>query len=215
MTGAEQRNLQILKPMLESIIREAEGAPGGAVALAAAMTGKFIRSEFEAEMARRFGPGGSGGVVFSDTITDMMILDPHIGVWQIVSQGREPGLDVARLAEMRGEAGTAAPFPIVPVEGVSLGFDWLSYRALRLSFTIDAYAKLIEAPPLDMARMLAATTSALIQAESAARRQGMLMLAIDVMLGFGRLPRKTTWNMAPPPKQAPPKTTALFGRFFG
>lgn len=215
MAGVEQPNLQILKPMLENIVREAEGAPGGAVALAAAMTGKFIRSEFEAEMARRFGPGGSGGVVFSDTITDMMILDPDIGVWPILSQGQGETIDVARLAEMRGEAGTAAAFPILPVEGISLAYDWISYRALKLSFTIDAYAKLIEAPPLDMARMLAATTSALIQSESADRRQGLMTLAIDVMLGFGRLPRKTAWNMAPPPKQPPPKTMALFGRFFG
>ena len=52
--------------------------------LSAALFGAIVRMEFEAEMQRRFGPGGTGGVVFSDEVTDVMIAT----IWTQLRQRR-------------------------------------------------------------------------------------------------------------------------------
>jgi hypothetical protein len=209
---------------------ELAGGPGaGSVVLSAALIGVFVRMAFEAEMQRRFGPGGGGGVVFGDDVTDIMIAGGAPDIWTGLSKGWAAPVDPRSIAEKRAAAGLRSAFPIVPMDGISFDYAaWIAPRCERLTPEFKALSDRIASSPVQMFPSLTLATRSLIPMAKSPSPGELAILALDVMLGVARRPVGATLQLVPnaqpplvhvpptptPPPPPPPKSgwRAVFGR---
>ncbi len=160
----------------------------GRVVLSAALFGATVRMEFEAEMQRRFGPGGTGGIVFSDEVTDIMIAGGAPDIWTGLSKGIEVTANPKMVTQKRASAGLLSPFPIIPLKGIS--FDYNSWVAPRFEQLLPEFKTLTDrlgTPIQSFPSYTLATRSLFTQAKSSTQAD-LAVLALDVMLGIARLP---------------------------
>lgn len=174
----------------------------GSVVLSAAVFGAIVRMEFEAEMQRRFGSGGTGGVVFSDDATDIMIAT----IWTDFGKRIATTIDPASIAHKRAAAGLRSPFPIIPMEGISFDYQsWIAPRCEQLVPEFTALSARLGAPAQMFPALTLATTT-LFKLAKFPSQVDLATLALDVMLGVARLPVGQKLQMVPnaQPLAAPP-----------
>jgi len=209
-------------------IEVAGAGDAGSVVLSAALFGAIVRMEFEAEMQRRFGPDGTGGIVFSDDVTDMMIVGGIPNIWTDLSKGLETTVDPRLIVEKRANAGIRSPFPVVPMNGLS--FDYNSWIAPRFEQLLPEFKTLTGrlGKPIQMFPSLLFATRGLFSVVKSPTRAELAVLALDVMLGVARLPVGAKLQLVPnaqppivpsrptapqlPPQAPQPGWRSIFGR---
>jgi hypothetical protein len=188
MANAELTDGQLTVLVAQKVVvrctQIAGATDAGTVVLSAALFGAFVRMEFEAEMQRRFSPGGTGGVVFSDDVTDVMIAT----IWPKLGKGIATTIDPASIAQKRAAVGVRSPFPIIPMEAVS--FDYDSWIAPRCEHLVPEFTTLSArmGTPVQMFPALTLATTTLFKLVKFPSPADLATLALDVMLGVARLP---------------------------
>lgn len=224
----EQLTVIIAQKIVARCIEVAGAPDAGSVVLSSALFGATVRREFEAEMQRRFGPGGTGGMVFSDEMTDIMIAGGRPDLWTDLSKGLEVATDPRLVAERRAAVGMRSPFPIVQMKGIS--FDYDSWIAPRFKHLLPEFITLMDrlGTPLQMFPSLTLATRSLFSTVKSATQAELAVLALDVMLGVARLPVGAKLQLVPnaqppmtrsslteppaPPPSPQPGRRSIFGR---
>jgi hypothetical protein len=195
-----QLTVLVAQKVVARCIELAGAADAGSVVLSAAVFGTIVRMEFEAEMQRRFGPGGAGGVVFSDDVTDIMIAT----IWTNLGKGMPTTIDPASIARKRAAVGLRSPFPIIPMEGISFDYQsWIAPRCEHLAPEFTALSARMGAP-VQMFPALTLATTTLFKLAKSPSQADLATLALDVMLGVARIPVGRKLQEVP---NAPPPVT--------
>jgi hypothetical protein len=183
-----QLTVLVAQKIVAGCITSAGATDAGSVVLSAALFGATVRMEFEAEMQRRFGPGGTGGIIFSDEVTDIMIVGGRPNIWTDLSKGLGATIDPRLIAEKRASAGILSPFPVVRMKGIS--FDYNSWIAPRFEQLLPEFKTLTDrlGKPLQMFPSLLLATRSLFSIVKYPTQAELAVLALDVMLGVARLP---------------------------
>jgi hypothetical protein len=193
-----QLTVLVAQKVVARSIELAGATDAGSVVLSAAVFGAIVRMEFEAEMQRRFGPGGTGGVVFNDDVTDVMIAT----IWTDFGKGIAPTIDPAAIAKKRAAAGIRSPFPIIPMAGIAFDYPyWIAPRCERLVPEFAALSARLGAP-VQMFPALTLATTTLIKLVKSPSHADLATLALDVMFGVARFPvgpKRQEVPDAPPP----------------
>lgn len=193
-----QMTVMVAQKVVARCIQVAGGPDAGSVALSAALFGVFVRMEFEAEMQRRFGPGGSGGVVFSDEITDVMIVGGAPDIWTDLSKGITVAVEPRSIAEKRAVAGILSPFPIIGIKGLSFDYKtWIAPRCEHLVPEFKTLSDRIASSPVQMFPSLTLAIRSMITNVKSPSPGELATLALDVMLGVARLPVSSTLQLVP------------------
>jgi hypothetical protein len=223
-----QLTVLVAQKIVARCIEVAGATDAGSVVLSAALFGATVRMEFEAEMQRRFGPGGTGGIVFSDEVTDIMIAGGKPDIWTDLSKGFEATVDPRLIAEKRATAGILSPFPVVRMKGIS--FDYNSWIAPRFEQLLPEFKTLTDrlGKPVQMFPSLMLATRSLFSVVKSPTQAELAVLALDVMLGVAKLPVGAKLQLVPnaqppmvrsrptapqlPPQSSQPGWRSIFGR---